>query len=238
MKNGFSLVELSIVLVILGLLTGGILAGQSLIRAAELRSVGTDLTRYSTGVYAFRDRYFALPGDITNAASIWSGTANGDGNGTIDQYSEGFRFWQHLALAGLIEGSYTGTAVTNNAVLGGNIPRSRLGNAGYQIWNEVLSANGWTGSGAGNTSNAFRTGNWALAGGTGGDPSRITSPALGCDESWNLDTKLDDGKPGLGTWLLHYSISSACITATDRATAVYRFTTAGQQALVDFQYLR
>ncbi len=55
MKNGFSLVELSIVLVILGLPTGGILAGQSLIRAAELRSVSTEYNRFVTATQSFRD---------------------------------------------------------------------------------------------------------------------------------------------------------------------------------------
>ncbi|PZP83692.1 MAG: type II secretion system protein, partial [Azospirillum brasilense] len=57
--HGFSLVELSIVLVILGLLTGGILGGQSLIRAAELRTISTDANRYITAAQTFRDKYFA-----------------------------------------------------------------------------------------------------------------------------------------------------------------------------------
>lgn len=70
--RGFSLVELSIVLVILGLLTGGILAGQSLIRASELRSVSTELQRYSSAIYSFRDQYMALPGDMLNATSFWA----------------------------------------------------------------------------------------------------------------------------------------------------------------------
>lgn len=60
--KAFSLVELSIVLVILGLLTGGILAGQSLIRAAELRAVSTEYSRYITATQSFRDKYFAVPG--------------------------------------------------------------------------------------------------------------------------------------------------------------------------------
>lgn len=102
MDRGFSLVELSIVLVILGLLTGGILAGQSLIRAAELRSVITTTDRYQAAVYSFRDKYFALPGDMRNATSFWGdqatgpsacadagitdgtpGTCNGNGDGLI-----------------------------------------------------------------------------------------------------------------------------------------------------------
>lgn len=99
--------ELSIVLVILGLLTGGILAGQLLIRAAELRSVTTEYNRYVTAVQSFRDKYFALPGDMNNAAAFWgaadgstgntaacvttastsTATCNGDGNGIVSPSS-------------------------------------------------------------------------------------------------------------------------------------------------------
>jgi prepilin-type N-terminal cleavage/methylation domain-containing protein len=78
MKKGFTLVELSIVLVILGLLAGGVLAGQSLIRAAELRSVTTQLEQYSTAIYAFRDRYFAIPGDEEFARRAWHAVIDGD----------------------------------------------------------------------------------------------------------------------------------------------------------------
>src|SRR3569833_319215 len=71
LKAAFTLVELSIVLVILGLLDGGVHTGQSLIRAAELRSVTTQYQRFLTAVQTFRDKYFALPGDMTNAHSYW-----------------------------------------------------------------------------------------------------------------------------------------------------------------------
>ena len=76
MRAAFSLVELSIVLVILGLLTGGILTGQNLIRAAELRSVVTEFQTYQTAVMTFRDKYFALPGDMTNATDFWGEMTN------------------------------------------------------------------------------------------------------------------------------------------------------------------
>ena len=125
-QSAFSLVELAIVLVILGLLAGGVLSGQSLIRAAELRSISTDYNRYTTAVASFRDKYFALPGDMPNAIDFWTAahatpatcidtpstdkkTCNGDNNGKIDLSAgsnEPFRFWQHLTNAGLIEGSY------------------------------------------------------------------------------------------------------------------------------------
>lgn len=69
--RGFSLIELSIMLVILGLLVGAVTAGQSLIRASELRSVTTDIERYRAGIATFRDKYFGLPGDLLNATSFW-----------------------------------------------------------------------------------------------------------------------------------------------------------------------
>src|SRR5690349_20889612 len=69
--RGFSLVELSIVLVILGLLTGGILAGQSLIRAAELRSVVTEYQRFITASHTFRDKFGGIPGDFRSATRFW-----------------------------------------------------------------------------------------------------------------------------------------------------------------------
>ena len=116
MQRGFSLVELSIVLVILGLLTGGILTGQSLIRASELRSVVTQIQGFQSAAYSFRDKYFAMPGDMRNAESFWgtdpngcptntvqttrTQTCNGDGDGVIERRTVGtgsderFRAWQ------------------------------------------------------------------------------------------------------------------------------------------------
>jgi prepilin-type N-terminal cleavage/methylation domain-containing protein len=80
-KLAFSLVELSIVLVILGLLVGGVLSGKSLIRAAELRTVTSDFVRYKTAMLTFRDKYFALPGDMNNAVKFWGAQAGATTDG-------------------------------------------------------------------------------------------------------------------------------------------------------------
>ena len=63
-RDAFSLVELSIVLVILGLLVGGVLSGQALIQAAQLRAVSEEYTKYTTAALTFRDKYLATPGDM------------------------------------------------------------------------------------------------------------------------------------------------------------------------------
>ena len=105
--HAFSLVELSIVLVILGLLVGGILGGQSLIRAAELRSVAVDKDKFTTAINAFRVKYSAIPGDMTNATDYWgtfstdnitcaydlhpgTQTCNGNGNAKVGDGGLGY----------------------------------------------------------------------------------------------------------------------------------------------------
>ena len=75
---GFTLVELSIVLVIIGLIVGGIFVGKELIRASQLNSVLRDLDKYNSAVLTFKDKYGKLPGDISNATQFW-GSAGGSG---------------------------------------------------------------------------------------------------------------------------------------------------------------
>jgi prepilin-type N-terminal cleavage/methylation domain-containing protein len=248
-QSGFSLVELSIVLVILGLLTGGILAGQSLIRAAELRSIATDTAKYISATYSFRDKYLALPGDMPNAVRFWQAqaggtadgtdatcmalttpatdarTCNGNGNGmvadAVPTNHELFRFWQHLANAGLIEGQYTGiSAATTYAYgkAGENVARGRLPNSGYMmlyyypISDPTLASHFVSPMG-----NLF----WL-----GGDGGQYTdAPILKPDEAWNVDTKLDDGRPAQGTILVRKS-ATTCHTSTTPSLAEYALSVA------------
>ena len=236
MNRGLSLVELSIVLVILGLLTGGILAGQSLIRASELRSVTADLSRHMTAVQTFRDKYFAIPGDMTNATKFWgtdtasacstspvagdrvskTATCDGDGNGAIaSNHPETFRIWQHLANAGLIEGSYTGVdaggGVGGAHTAGVNCPRLRISNGGASAF--------WHGNVAvnhpylfeGNYGNSFIYGQCGAYECVGG----LFKP----EETWNIDTKLDDGRPGLGKVVVRSAVSATNCSDTSSTAA-------------------
>lgn len=242
MRQGFSLVELSIVLVILGLLTGGILTGQNLIRAAELRSVTTQASQYTTAVYTFRDKYFYLPGDMPNATDFWGAmssgtcpnatggtgtqTCNGNGDGIIrdfgsatdSQSSENFTFWQQLANAQLIEGNYTGIAGGGDsihAVIGENVPAAKISNGGWSVYQWISGASDFF---------PVATGRNTLVIG-GPKPDTITSsPIFTPEEHWNLDTKLDDGKPGTGKITGRDSTlveGSDCVDGSDPSTAAY-----------------
>jgi len=198
-NHGFSLVELSIVLVILGLLTGGILTGQSLIKASELRAVTSELQRFQSAAQTFRDKYFAVPGDFASvaagfSAAPWPTAGGGNNDGQIvstatANTNEPSLFWVQLSAAGMVEGTFTNVANTTFTA-GTNNPRSKLSQAGWNIM--------WLGTRAladatyyeGDYGNAFFFG-----GGTAlGTPTAILKP----EDAWNIDTKMDDGRPAVG----------------------------------------
>ena len=82
-QTGFTLVEIAIVLVIIGLLLGGILKGQEMITQAKIKNVVADFSGISAAYYGYQDRYRAIPGDDSGAAARWTTpTAATSGNGT------------------------------------------------------------------------------------------------------------------------------------------------------------
>lgn len=242
--NGFSLVELSIVLVILGLLTGGILAGQSLIRAAELRSVSTEYSRWSTASQTFRDKYFAIPGDFRDATKFWlrTGTTACDTNSTAATGSPGscdgngelahcyasastceiYQFWRQMALAGLIEGNYTGFAgplnIAYDTVPGTNSPVSKLSSAGWAV---IGSVDYYAGAAGGVFTSSQLSNALVIGTKNASNPAYQGGVVLKPEEAWNIDTKLDDGKPAQGMIITNYSaLCNNATSATDTA-AVY-----------------
>jgi prepilin-type N-terminal cleavage/methylation domain-containing protein len=131
--QGFTLVEIAIVLVIIGLLLGGILKGQEMINQAKIKNVIADFSGVSAAYHGYQDRYRAIPGDDSNAATRWttgtpaafSGTGNGVVEGTYNNTCpnplvaaspETCDFWDHLRRAGFVSG--TGGQQPFNAVTG------------------------------------------------------------------------------------------------------------------------
>jgi prepilin-type N-terminal cleavage/methylation domain-containing protein len=123
-QSGFTLIEIAIVLVIIGLLLGGVLKGQELINSARVKNLATDFRNIPVYIYGYQDKFRALPGDDMQAASHVGGTGitvatctSGSagcnlGNGMIDGNwndttagSESYLFWQQVRLAGLAAGS-------------------------------------------------------------------------------------------------------------------------------------
>ncbi len=127
-QSGFTLIEIAIVLVIIGLLLGGVLKGQELINSAKVKNLASDFKNIPVYIYGYQDKFKALPGDDAGAVSHVGATTNGDNSGLINgtwkaTSGETFNFWQHVRLANLAPGP-TDTAaadyIPSNAV-GGKI---------------------------------------------------------------------------------------------------------------------
>lgn len=231
--SGFSLVELSIALVIIGLLVGGILGGRSLIRSAELQSITSEFQQYQSAVTAFTDLYKGMPGDLFNAQDIWgvrspcspslpvgdaAGVCNGDGNGKVydknlanpctsntfsSVWREGPQFWTHLSRAGLIEGNYTGGIASTGPTV---YWEAGVNGPAVKADKNLMWRPGHTAC-----MPRFWTGDWAKGGhalflGSGnGTYQPSPSENLPPEDMWSLDRKTDDARPGTGKMqVAHY----------------------------------
>lgn len=196
-SKGFTIIEIMIVIVISGLIIAGIVQGRSMIEEAKMRVLISEFLRYETAVKSFELAYDALPGDFTEATTIWPNiaTENGNGDGQIDfktytggNIYEGYRAWQHLSIAGILPTPYNGDTTTEAPVLEEDIPRSRSG-AGYYLFSQSL----------GSDSVSLLLHSPPVAASESSDLIwRIEEYSLTPNEAYSIDSKIDDGHAGKG----------------------------------------
>jgi prepilin-type N-terminal cleavage/methylation domain-containing protein len=114
-QKGFTLVEIAIVLVIIGLLLGGILKGQEMITQAKIKNVVADFSGISAAYYGYQDRYRAIPGDDPNAGTRWSGAGAGNGDGVVGGTYNGS--CPTTVVASTTRGSSRATAANSRSML-------------------------------------------------------------------------------------------------------------------------
>lgn len=206
-QSGFTLIEIAIVLVIIGLLLGGVLKGQELINTARVRALNNSIDGITAAWYSFQDRYRAFPGDYLDARStvnLPGAPAGGDGNGLVgddagaDEPAERGAVWVHLEAAGYITGGYDGSDVAANEY-GCSVvtcPDNGFG-SGMMISHGTLNQNG--------TVNAHEL---------------VTGRGIPVEVLAELDRKIDDGAATTGLMQVgingnNWTTSAACIAAPD-----------------------
>jgi prepilin-type N-terminal cleavage/methylation domain-containing protein len=219
-ERGFTLVELSIVLVIVGLIIAGVLKGQELLENTRMKATLAQVEGIRSAATLFAERYQALPGDYPDSADLaaivgvdWGNSCDEDkkkpkdkkcdGDSTIEGdgiTGETVLFWQHLAASKFIRGIEIDPDpfTAGKVVYGVSLPSNPVG-GGLTVFNEAM--------------NGVLT-HWLRLGTGEADPDGV----LNADTGKIIDKKIDDGRPATGTV---QTVDTECITA-DGPTGVYQ----------------
>lgn len=229
-QRGFTLVEIAIVLVIIGLLLGGILKGQELITSARVRNIADQNSGVQAAYYGFIDRYRQVPGDWneTNAAQAIPGVlTGGNDSGRLDtdgtDWDEALALWEQMSKAGFIQGNFTGGSAAPTAADTDKAPRNAFN--GFLI--------------------LYRTDDYLEA---GGSPAERLNLVLGAGIPVNvlreLDLKVDDGLPETGVMrhaltagATHAPLSHSSAACVDGATLPPIWDIASNEQLCNAIYL-
>ncbi len=188
MQKGFTLIELSIVLVIIGLVIGGVMVGKTMIKSAETNRAIGDLDKINAAVNSFKIKYNCLPGDCTNSTELFDSTVagNGNGNGLIEWSGSESSYATYSLLAAQLLAKKTVAA---------GVPYFAANNDGFgYLYYQDLYSNfrrrgvtlSWFGIGGYNNSVTC---------------NQVSTAALSPSDTQMIDTKIDDGLPKTGSFL-------------------------------------
>lgn len=202
-RYGFSLMEMSIVVAIIGLIVASVATGFNLVHSAKIRNTITSLENFKKSTYNFIDQYNYFPGDMPNASKFWGtyqsgqiiqGADDGNGNGFVesDNSLEDLYYWRHLSLSKNISGNYTGKPESTSPL---KKYKSKVNAPGSEAFKKVLFS--------------FETHNKSEIWGTTGNAFRLAAPlissnnnlrkgAISVKDAYSIDTKIDDGKASYG----------------------------------------
>lgn len=213
-QSGFTLVEIAIVLVIIGLLLGGVLKGQEMITSAKVRNLADQGSAIKTAFFAFQDRYRAVPGDYVvagnniNGVNVGVNNGNGSGNGLVDTDNDRGLFWLHLSAAGFLTGNFDGQAQANNL----NCPADRCLTNSYG--SPMMFSFDRIADGSNRDAHELRTGQ--------GIPVDVLA---------ELDRKVDDGIPRAGSFQLDGTVNAgSCRNGPVGVTSTYEIVSNNPQS--------
>lgn len=247
LQQGFTMIEMAVVLIIVGLVVGGVMSGRSILEAAETRRVYEDAQTYMASIGQFMDKYGSLPGDMYDAESVWGQaaaagacdttnnsnktTCNGNGNSQIElgmvvgsggsETVEHLRAWQHLNNAGLLQVTVTGVSGAggvNHSVVGVNVPEGAASGSGYSLYYQGVGAGSFF------AINPTEVYGHILHYGLYTATSITEAPRMLPQEAWEVDSKVDDGFPWSGSVRTYTSTAQPNCASADTNAATYMVT--------------
>ncbi|PIR37321.1 MAG: hypothetical protein COV35_09500 [Alphaproteobacteria bacterium CG11_big_fil_rev_8_21_14_0_20_39_49] len=233
-QSGFSLVELSVSIVIIGFIMAAIVQGKNILDNAQIRSIISQFSEHQTSANSFKLKYLQYPGDFDEAVAHWDIGTNdiedGNGDGKIQFVQggvyEGYRAWQHLTYARMTKANYLGTETTGAAQLESDIPKSnQIG--GFVFEHGLL---------------AMTSGNVIALGIPLASTTTINlGSSLTAQQAFAIDNKSDGGNPSTGKVRSiegNGSTAGTCVDANGAGTAddLYNISSGGRNCIIGISF--
>jgi prepilin-type N-terminal cleavage/methylation domain-containing protein len=238
-QSGYTLVEMSVVVAIIGLLIAGVIGGESLYQASKIRRLSTEITQYATAITQFKQEYQYYPGDFPNANAFW-GDTNGNGDGVVLfvwwQNSEDLQAWRHLGKSSLIPVLYSGTVTSVGTIhytAGVNAPVSS------SFKNLIFSFTAYgdlseDGSELINPYNKFIGTKLKISSLEPSGTFLTPDKSLNAKEAQSLDLKIDDGVADAGRFITHSDVVGCATAAYTASGADYNLSNPVRDCIMEW----